>query len=422
MKFPIPQDWDNVSWCRWSVCWPASEGWEGFLRGLITLPQRGWTWDERTGSIIDVQQIGREITAKNLPLEGCIMGCNDDNLADALNNIAIAISLSNSQSSQTICCGSAENSISNSIQNFVNQPGGGNPIPVYGSEPSATLDPGDIPAGYATLEEYDADKCRKANSLINAVIASLRALGAITSFNFTGLTVIVLMAISGVLAVAPPLIPILIGGIIVLAVSIHVLDDAADEIEGNKQEWVCTLYEGDNTEGIIGNLADLIDTLVGVLVVTGPVGAAVKLVILVLLNGDNINKLLTNAPMLGITEIDCNVCNWWSCALGEIIAHDENSITLIGQDFGDFDYLTAVGYSNSEDLVDLEAEVTGWTAPSDHPEFSSAWDEDADLCGGGLGAGWTNISAAAEAGPYNSRTFQHRANSPFTVKYTRIIP
>lgn len=422
MKFPIPQDWDNESWCSWAVCWPDSEHWAGLLRGFLTLPQRGWTWDEKSGVLLDVIDIGKEITVRNLPLEGCVMGCNDDNLASALNNIAIAISTSNSASAQANCCGTAENSVSNSIQNFVSQPVGGNPIPVYGSEPSATLDPGDIPVGYATLEEYDADKCRKANSLINAVIASLRALGAITTFNFTGLTVVVLMAISGVLVVAPPLIPILIGGIILLSVSIHVLDDAADEIEANKQEWVCTLYEGDNTEGIIGNLADLIDTLVGVIGVTGPVGGAVKLVILVLLNGDNINKLLSNAPMLGITEIDCNACNWWSCALGEIIAHDGNSITLVGQDFGDFDYLTAVGYSNSEDLVELEAEVTGWTAPSDHPEFSAAWDENADLCGGGLGAGWSNISGSPETGPYAARTFQHRANSPFTVKYTRILP
>lgn len=422
MKFPIPQDWNGTDWCRWSICWPQSEQWEGFLRGLISLPMRGWTWDEKSGTITDVQQVGREIFSQNIPLNGVIMACNDTELADALNNIALAISTSNSQSIQANCCGSAENTISNSIQNFVNQPIGGNDIPVYGSEPSVALDSGDIPIGYESLAEYDADKCRKANSLINAVIASLRALGAITTFNFTGLTVIVLMAISGVLVVAPPLIPILVGGIIVLAVSIHVLDDAADEIEANKEEWVCALYEGDNTEGIIGNLADLIDTLVGVIGVTGPVGGAVKLVILVLLNGDNINKLLTNAPMLGITEIDCNVCNWWSCHFGTILAHDANSITLEAIDPGDFDALVAIAYPDTDDLVELTAEVTGWTAPSDHPEFSSSWHATEDACGAGLGFPWDNISGAPEAGPVLARTFQHRANTTFTVKYTRIIP
>lgn len=308
MKFPIPQDWDNVTWCRWSVCWPASEGWEGFLRGLLTLPMRGWTWDERTGSILAVQAIGREITEQNLPLNGVIMACNDTNLADALNNIAIAISNSNSATFQASCCGTAQNTINNSIQSIVNQPIGGNSIPVYGSEPILAITPGSVPAGYETVGEYNTDKCRKANSLINAMIATLRALGAISSFNFAGLSVTAVMAISGVLVVAPPLIPILIGGLIVLAVAIHVLDDAADAVESNKAEWVCTLYEGDNTEGIISNIADLVDGVVSLIGAAGVVGNAVKLIIMVLLNGDNINKLLTDAPMLGITEIDCSGC------------------------------------------------------------------------------------------------------------------
>lgn len=422
MKFPIPQDWDNESWCSWSVCWPDSEHWNGLLRGLLTLPQRGWTWDEQSGDLLEVIQTGKEITSLNLPLNGVIMACNDTYLADALNNIAVAISNSSNTTIQAQCCGTPENSVSNSIQNFVTQPLGGNPIPVYGSEPSATHDYGTIPAGYETLEEYDTDKCRKSNSLINATIASLRALGAISTFNFTGLTVIVLMAISGVLVVAAPLIPILVGGIIVLAVSISVLDSAADEIEANKEEWVCTLYSGEGSEVIISHLADLLDGLVSLIGATGVVGNAVKLVILVLLNGDNLNKLFSNAPMLGLTEIDCTSCHWWNCSIGTVIAFDNESITLGSFALGAGDWLTAVGYADESDLVELSAEITGWCVPEDVPEFISAWDTRSELCGAGSGSDWENTSAVVETGPYEARTFQHRGCESFVVKYTRIIP
>jgi hypothetical protein len=422
MKFPIPQDWDNVSWCRWSVCWPASEGWEGFLRGLITLPQRGWTWDERTGSIIDVQQIGREITAKNIPLVGVLMACNDTELADSFNNIAVAIRLLASNQAGGGCCADNQTALNNSIQNFVNQPLGGNPLPVYGSEQPLELEPGQIPEGYDDFAEYDADKCRKANALITATIASQRALGAISAANFAGLSAVAIMAISGVLVVQPYLIPLLIAALVVLAATMHHLDAAADAMQDNYEEWVCTLYEGDNVSGLVGAIGDLLDVLVGIIGVTGPISFAVKTVVLILLNADNLNKLLSSAPMLGVADIDCSSCHWWTCAIGTVLEFGDDYIVLEAIDPGDFDALVAVAYPDTDDLYELEAEVAGWTSPSDHPEFSSSWDTREDACGAGLGYDWQNISASPESGPYAARTFQHRANTTFTVKYTRIIP
>jgi len=420
VKFPIPQDWDGTSWCRWSVCWPDSEGWSGFLRGLLTLPQRGWTWDERSGSILDVQAIGREITAQNLPLVGVVMSCNDTTLADSFNNIAAAIQLLANRQVGGGCCESPEITVNNSIQNFLNPGGGGSLIPVYGSSPPAAVPIGEFPAGYADYAAYDADKCRKANTMVTAMIASLRAFAAFEMAQFSGLTALTIMAIVGVLVVQPYLIPVLIAGLIGLGLAINVLDAAADDMVANYDDWVCALYTGNNVNGIITAIADLLDILVAAIGVTGVVGVFIKTIVLVLLNTDNLNKLFSDAPIVSMGPTDCAGCAWWVCEVGTVLASDATSVTVEGVDPGDFDFLTAVSYSDEETLGHLSAEVTGWIAPSDHPEFSSSWDTRESACGAGLGFGWENISGSPEAGPVLARTFQHRGNIPFTVKYTRL--
>jgi len=67
MKLMIPPDWDGVTWKKHCICWPDSPLWRGVLWGFISLPARGRTWDEKTGSILAIQSIGREIVALNIP-------------------------------------------------------------------------------------------------------------------------------------------------------------------------------------------------------------------------------------------------------------------------------------------------------------------------------------------------------------------
>lgn len=69
-QYPIPNDWDGVSWGCVLVEWPDSEQWLGMLRGLVTTPVRGRFWDGSTGSIIDAQNIGLDIQGRN-PIVTC---------------------------------------------------------------------------------------------------------------------------------------------------------------------------------------------------------------------------------------------------------------------------------------------------------------------------------------------------------------
>lgn len=75
MKLPskilIPSDWDGVTWECFEVQWPNSPEWLSILRGLIGMMMYGRVWDERSGIITQVQQIGYQIEDANIPLTTC---------------------------------------------------------------------------------------------------------------------------------------------------------------------------------------------------------------------------------------------------------------------------------------------------------------------------------------------------------------
>lgn len=82
--YPIPNDWNGTDWECFIIEWPFSEQWVGILRGFVTTPLRGRFWDGKTGSIIDAQDIGREIEERN-PVTTC------DAMVVELQRIAAAI-------------------------------------------------------------------------------------------------------------------------------------------------------------------------------------------------------------------------------------------------------------------------------------------------------------------------------------------
>jgi len=83
MKMPIPQDYEPESGLTcFKIQWPDTPFWIGILQGLITSIQLGRIWDEKTGSIIGVQAIGREIEQANLPLVLCSGGSTGEQDTD----------------------------------------------------------------------------------------------------------------------------------------------------------------------------------------------------------------------------------------------------------------------------------------------------------------------------------------------------
>lgn len=71
MQIPIPDDWNGQDWQCVQVEFPDSPLWTAILMGLLSYATRARVWDGKSGSILDVQAIGREIWDRNYPLVPC---------------------------------------------------------------------------------------------------------------------------------------------------------------------------------------------------------------------------------------------------------------------------------------------------------------------------------------------------------------
>lgn len=314
MKFPIPDDWDGESYCDFAVCWPDSEKWRGLLRGLISLTQRGWTWDERTGSILDIQTIGKAIVEKNLDLRACLMACDNTEIADALNNIAAALQNAGGQpitvNVSSGSCGGCDFTDSQSTVNVQTTVvlGDGSTWQVFGEQPMAELGPGEFPPEYPNLGAYDADKCAKANKIVDDFIASLE------NFANTNWTVgvigaaVILGCVVGLITVPAATIPLLLFaltanvGITALLLQFKVL------VGDNKQDLVCILAEGDNIVNIIELAADFFDTLIALIPGSGTLAVVIRSIALWLLNADTLGYLFTGNAAEVYPDADCSAC------------------------------------------------------------------------------------------------------------------
>lgn len=76
MKTPIPES-NEGEWQCYQIYWPPGLEWLAILRGLLTMPMRGRYWDERTGSILAVQDIAWEIFNRNIALNSCAVPGQD---------------------------------------------------------------------------------------------------------------------------------------------------------------------------------------------------------------------------------------------------------------------------------------------------------------------------------------------------------
>jgi hypothetical protein len=179
---------------------------------------------------------------------------------------------------------------------------------MYGTVPPITIPFGQLPAGFETQEEWDLSRCQVANGLVDGAVATLRIWGAINFGQTVGLAALVIAAAVGLITLGPLMIPLLIGYLLVMAGVTGIFVTTADDIESNRDEWICAMMQGNTTEGVVGLLSDVMDVLVAGLSTTTLVGAAVKGVLLVLFSTDNLNKLMENIASYTYPEADCSGC------------------------------------------------------------------------------------------------------------------
>jgi hypothetical protein len=85
-RWKIPDDWDGETWDCCLLFWPESPQWKAIVRGTLEHLARGRSWDETTGSILDVQAIAKLIPltfdpspeTKQIPEVQDVMACFDE--------------------------------------------------------------------------------------------------------------------------------------------------------------------------------------------------------------------------------------------------------------------------------------------------------------------------------------------------------
>jgi len=88
MRFNIPEP-DEIAAAYedlecYVIRWPNTMHWKALLSGVLYLLTRGRSWDENTGSILDIQAAAQHLFRINIPLNKCEGGRDDtpDNEAD----------------------------------------------------------------------------------------------------------------------------------------------------------------------------------------------------------------------------------------------------------------------------------------------------------------------------------------------------
>lgn len=303
MQMPIPTDWNNEDCCRFSVSWPNTPQWKAILFGLISQPSQGRFWDIKTGNIRDTQASFLPFYEANFDLPEVFMACNDTQMADALNNISVQLGrLADSQ-----CCSDLQIDAAGGFQGTVTSPLGV-VTPISGSVPPESVTPGEFPEGFDDLESYLLSKCQTANAIADGVLGALRALSNLTIVQFTLATIGVILGFVGAIIFPPAAFPTLFIALGILGGVTGLLFAMAELLEENRDEFVCILYEGDGSASIISVLSDFLDGLIELVTTTGPFAAALKVVVLTLLNSDTLNQLFSSAAAQAYGSADCSGC------------------------------------------------------------------------------------------------------------------
>lgn len=233
MKMPIPDDWDGVSYCCYSIKWPQSELWEAILLGQVTEAGRGFFWDERTGNVVIASMAIRETFDYNFDLRSCIMSCDDAGLLAIANSIN-ALALAQGGGLNASCCGSGSGTV-----------GQGDGPPPYNPIEQGDPETDPPPEGFESWTGFNENKCAVAAHIVATLIGDWDRMRVI---NLVGLTITTLLPILIGLILTP--IPgdelAVIGGLLIatLAIGAGMIAAVRQVLADNEHDLVCSLYNG----------------------------------------------------------------------------------------------------------------------------------------------------------------------------------
>jgi hypothetical protein len=336
MEVPIPDDWDGISFCRWSVCWPESVQWKAVLYGLIEMPNQGRFWDFHTGNFLELRNQFRDAYDYNFNLKEVIMACGDNGLQDiasAINNVASAMNAQAIASAYASaqCCDRQGSG------------GGGTTAPPFNPTEPGDPETDPPPDGFETWEEFLSDKCAIAWDIVETLESDLGqlALTNLTSIGTTALATILAVALAtpipfdDVIALAAFLLSI--AAEVVIATALSLVND-------NEGELACELFNGTNAQDsrsrFMSKYSDIVDNAS-----VDPVeGFACKTIVGYMVQSSATNRMYIKDTTQSWPPRDCTGCEEGcrniQIETGVLLSGDEDSGTYGGVQLAPNYYVT----------------------------------------------------------------------------------
>lgn len=398
-KWTIPSDWNEETdgFQLVAMCIPNSRQWRGIFVGQISDLAYGRNWNKKSGVILDVQPVARDI------FESMSMACLDD-VVTALNCICEQITLVGEKSG--------------TVEQEVDDPASGGEI---------SVGPGEQ---FPDLSAYEVAKCNAANGIYDTILESVQWLvannvdllagifGGVTS----GLLLGLLLAgpVGWAVALAGSVLGAMAGYLVRFAVNFTDLESAMGEVH---EEAVEALFTSQNSIDARNAFVATIEAA------TTPITPVESGLLEIMLSFEMLNNLFEPrsdlAEYISPDPIDCT----GFCSRVHLVFGTELSENVFQSKQVPVDLNWAVnieiwsnGTAGCGDDVSLNVEITdlvGWTDDTHFPGFDQSFRYSSTVTGQGAGcAGWdVHCSDIEPVGALSCRNVSIRSDTDFTVTF-----
>lgn len=262
-----------------------------------------------------------------------VQAIND--LVQELRDVQITINNQTGSGGGCCCCDDGEDLGGSTIQND------GGEEPYYGSEPPAEEEDrtGDPPDGFDSWDEYDQNKCNVAAAIVSGLAIWFRRFSQIQDVAFVTSGIVVGLAAGTVLAFPPAVIGLIVGMMVLLYVESQALEGLADDIETNKDELQCGIYNTLSSTAAI----DFLRSKLGIFIdnrFPATVAWAAKKLITFVITVDTTNKAFVDKIGQNLPDADCSACTvepifpFTSDLEGWQLTQDMHPDVATGENFG----------------------------------------------------------------------------------------
>lgn len=251
------------------------------------------------------------------------MGCND--LSDAVLSLADSLERGLKAIANKPCCNDTTSVV-------VNLNGGVNGVLEDGTVTYGTVapidKPAEVPPGFTDEQHFDSQLCARAAAMVDGVIIGFGVWLGIESLGAVGLTVGLSLGFIGIITIPEVMLPTLIAAISIAYLAAGSLYAVREQIIAHRQDLICILYNGEGTAQVSESLAELFDIIIAAANVSGPVGMAIKTILLILFSSDTINKLYDAFAGTNYGEADCSSCDDLECPVELYFVSDIATVGL----------------------------------------------------------------------------------------------